>query len=330
MLIRLFFACILVFTDLEVLSMLHEVSFHSSYCRDEVQGWVYVPACKPKGIVQVIHGFGEHSRRYFHMIVKFMDAGYIVAADDHVGHGKTAMYNDTWGDWGDAGFHTMMEDEHKLKEIVSEMYPDLPYFLFGHSMGSFIARNYLCRYGSGIDGAVIVGTGMQSAGLIFASKAMAGIQKLFCGSKHVSHFIDKAAFGGYNKRIDSPRTSSDWLSRNTENVDRYIEDELCGFTFTVNGFQTLFELIRRLQKQENLEKVPQNLPILMVSGAEDPVGDYGKGVHKACDSLKRAGVKNITVKLYENDRHELLNEDDAEVAMEDIWQWICKEIPGVA
>ena len=113
-------------------------------------------------------------------------------------------------------------------------------------------------------------------------------------------------------------------------MDHYIEDELCGFTFTVNGFQTLFELIRRLQKQENLEKVPQNLPILMVSGAEDPVGDYGKGVHKACDSLKRAGVKNITVKLYENDRHELLNEDDAEVAMEDIWQWICKEIPGIA
>lgn len=107
--------------------MLHEVSFHSFNGRDEVQGWVYVPACKPKGIVQVIHGFGEHSRRYFHMIVKFMDAGYIVAADDHVGHGKTAMYNDTWGDWGDAGFHTMMEDEHKLKEIVSKMYPDLPY-----------------------------------------------------------------------------------------------------------------------------------------------------------------------------------------------------------
>ena len=105
-------------------------------------GFMYLPA-KPKGIVQVIHGFGEHSRRYFHMIVKFMDAGYIVAADDHVGHGKTAMYNDTWGDWGDAGFHTMMEDEHKLKEIVSKMYPDLPYFMFGHSMGSFITRDLL-------------------------------------------------------------------------------------------------------------------------------------------------------------------------------------------
>ena len=130
--------------------MLHEISFHSFNDRDEVQGWVYVPACKPKGIVQVIHGFGEHSRRYFHMIVKFMDAGYIVAADDHVGHGKTAMYNNTWGDWGDAGFHTMMEDEHKLKEIVNEMYPDLPYFLFGHSMGSFITRDLLRNMGKSL------------------------------------------------------------------------------------------------------------------------------------------------------------------------------------
>ena len=123
--------------------MLHEVSFQSFNDRDEVQGWIYVPAAKPKGIVQIIHGFGEHSRRYLHMIVKFMDADYIVAADDHVGHGKTAMMNDTWGDWGDKGFHTMMEDEHTLKTIVCEKYPDLPYFLFGHSMGSFIKR--FCR-----------------------------------------------------------------------------------------------------------------------------------------------------------------------------------------
>lgn len=221
----------------------------------------------------------------------------------------------------------VVRDVHRLKKITEEQHPQVPYIILGHSMGSFIARNYLCRYGSGIDGAVIVGTGMQSSGLIFASKAMAGIQKLFCGSKHVSHFIDKAAFGGYNKRIDSPRTSSDWLSRNTDNVDRYIADELCGFTFTVNGFQTLFELIRRLQKQENLEKVPQNLPILMVSGAEDPVGDYGKGVHKACNSLKESRSEEHYREAVRKDRHELLNEDDAETAMEDIWQWICKEVP---
>ena len=284
-----------------------------------------------RGIVQIVHGMAEYVERYENLAEFLTKRGILVTGEDHLGHGKSVSEGGSFGYFCEQDPATVVvRDVHRLKKITEEQYPQVPYIILGHSMGSFIARNYLCRYGSGIDGAVIVGTGMQSAGLIFASKAMAGIQKLFCGSKHVSHFIDKAAFGGYNKRIDSPRTSSDWLSRNTENVDRYIEDELCGFTFTVNGFQTLFELIRRLQKQENLEKVPQNLPILMVSGAEDPVGDYGKGVHKACDSLKRAGVKNITVKLYENDRHELLNEDDAEVAMEDIWQWICKEIPGVA
>ncbi len=126
--------------------------------RDQVQGWIYVPACKPKGIVQVIHGFGEHSRRYLHMISAFMDAGYIVAADDHVGHGKTAMVNNVWGDWGDKGPHTMMEDEHTLKGIVCEKYPDLPYFLFGHSMGSFITRDFIAKYGDELAGATICGT----------------------------------------------------------------------------------------------------------------------------------------------------------------------------
>ena len=125
--------------------MLHEVKFKSFNERDEVYGWIYVPAARPKGIIQIIHGFGEHSRRYLHMIVKFLEAGYIVAADDHVGHGKTALENDTWGDWGDKGPHTMMEDEHILKELVCEKYPDLPYFLFGHSMGSFIARDYIAK-----------------------------------------------------------------------------------------------------------------------------------------------------------------------------------------
>ena len=135
-----------------------EVSFASYNGRDQVQGWIYVPACKPKGIVQVIHGFGEHSRRYLHMISAFMDAGYIVAADDHVGHGKTAMVNNVWGDWGDKGPHTMMEDEHTLKEIVCEKYPDLPYFLFGHSMGSFITRDFIAKYGDELAGATICGT----------------------------------------------------------------------------------------------------------------------------------------------------------------------------
>ena len=138
--------------------MLHEVSFKSFNERDTVYGWIYVPAAPAKGIVQLIHGFGEHSRRYLHMIVKFLDAGYIVPADDHVGHGKTAVENGTWGDWGGKGCHTMMEDEHTLTTLVTEKYPGLPYFLFGHSMGSMIARDYAAKYGSELAGLTICGT----------------------------------------------------------------------------------------------------------------------------------------------------------------------------
>ena len=152
--------------------MLHEVSFLSYNERDYVQGWIYVPAAKPKGIVQLIHGFGEHSRRYIHMISAFLDAGYIVSADDHVGHGKTAMVSGIWGDWGDKGFHTMMEDEHTLHNLVCEKYPDLPYFLFGHSMGSFITRDYMAHYGSELAGATICGTTGIFRGAREAQKAL--------------------------------------------------------------------------------------------------------------------------------------------------------------
>ncbi|MBR3993632.1 MAG: alpha/beta hydrolase, partial [Anaerotignum sp.] len=138
--------------------MLHEVKFLSYNGRDDVYGWIYVPAAKAKGVVQLVHGFGEHSRRYFHMIVKFMEAGYIVAADDHVGHGKTALENDTWGNWGSKGCQTMMEDEHTLKQLVQEKYPDIPYFMYGHSMGSIICRQFLAKYGSELTGAIICGT----------------------------------------------------------------------------------------------------------------------------------------------------------------------------
>ena len=138
--------------------MLHEISFLSYDERDTVQAWIYVPAAKIKGIIQLVHGFGEHSRRYLHMISKFVEAGFVVAADDHVGHGKTAMVNDTWGDWGTKGFETMMEDEHILKILVQEKYPNVPYFMYGHSMGSLIARSFSVKYGEELAGVVYCGT----------------------------------------------------------------------------------------------------------------------------------------------------------------------------
>lgn len=274
-------------------------------------------------VVQLVHGMAEYIERYEEFAAFLTERGFVVTGEDHLGHGKSVSEGGLYGYFCEQDPATVVvRDVHRLKKMTQELYPSVPYVILGHSMGSFILRNYLCRYGSGISGAVIMGTGMQSVGLVKLSKMVAAIQKAFCGGRHVSKLIDKAAFGSYNKQIENPRTSVDWLSRNEGNVERYVADPLCGFTFTVNGFQTLFELISRIQKEENLAKIPKGLPLFIVSGSDDPVGEYGEGVHRAYESLKKAGVKDIDIKMYDNDRHELLNETDRTQVFQDIYDWI--------
>jgi len=280
-----------------------------------------------KGVFQIVHGMAEYIERYEDIAEYMTERGFVVTGDDHLGHGKSVPEGGVYGYFCEQDPATVVvRDVHRLKKMTQELYPGVPYILMGHSMGSFIARNYICRYGTGITAAVIMGTGMQPKFLIGISKVIVGIQKLFCGDKHISKFINALAFGSYNKRISNPRTPFDWLSANIENVDKYIADPLCGRVFTVNGFKTLFELIGRLLDKKNVAGVPADLPILMVAGAEDPVGNYGKGVQQAKASLEAAGVKDITLKLYEGDRHEILNEDDRDTVKEDIYNWIQKKL----
>ncbi len=274
-------------------------------------------------VVQIVHGMAEYIERYEEFAEFLTERGCVVTGEDHMGHGKSVGKSGKYGYFCEQDPATVLvRDVHRLKKTTQALYPEVPYIIMGHSMGSFITRNYMFRYGTGISAAVIMGTGMQSPALLKVSKAAAGVQKLFCGPKHVSGLIDKLAFGSYNKRIQNPATSFDWLSRDAERVDKYISDPLCGFVFTVNGFSTLFELISRLNKQENLERIPSALPVLMVSGDADPVGDYGRGVQKAYESLQNAGLENITLKLYEGGRHELLNETNRDEVMQDVFRWI--------
>ena len=282
---------------------------------------------KPECIVQIVHGMAEYVERYEEFTLFLTSRNVLVTGEDHLGHGKSIREDKNPGYFCEQDPATVVvRDVHRLKKLTQEEYPGIPYIIFGHSMGSFITRNYLCRYGSGIQGAVICGTGMQPGALIAISKLLAQLQKLIKGDNYISHFIDKCAFGSYNKRIENPRTSKDWLTKDEAIVDKYLMDPLCGFTFTVNGFRTLFELIARIQKAENLKKIPQELPIYIISGAEDPVGDYGKGVQAAYDSLEAVGMTNLSMKLYEGDRHEILNETDRETVMEDTWNWIKKVV----
>ncbi len=296
-----------------------EHKIHAVRWIPEAQG----PVC----IVQIVHGMAEYIDRYDEFASYLAEKGILVVGDDHLGHGKSVGQGQPYGYFCKEDAATVLvRDEHRLKKMTQEQYPDIPYIILGHSMGSFITRNYLLRYGTGIDGAVIVGTGMQSKATLLSARMLAGLQRIFCGPKHVSGLLNVAAFGAYNKRIEERKTLFDWLSRNEENVKRYIEDPLCGFTFTVNGFQTLFQLIWNLHDPKKLQEMPKRLPVLFVSGEEDPVGNYGQSVKQVCRSFQDLGMENVQIKLYPKDRHELLNEVDRQDVYADIYRWILQRI----
>lgn len=301
-----------------------ELYFDSRDNVNKIHAMKWIPEKeKPVCILQIIHGMAEYIERYDEFARVMAEKGILIVGEDHLGHGKSVGENGTYGYFCERDAATVVvRDSHRLKKMVQEQYPGVPYIILGHSMGSFILRNYLCRYGTGIQAAVIVGTGMQPKAVLGLAKAVLAVQKIFCGSKHPSELVNALAFGSYNKKISGARTPMDWLTKDDKIVDAYMADPMCGFTFTINGFQTLFELISRLHKKQNLEKMPKDLPVLFTAGDADPVGDYGEGVKRAYQSFVDIGMKNVKIKLYDNDRHELLNETDRKVVYEDIYQWI--------
>lgn len=287
--------------------MLHEVSFTSYNERDQVQAWIYVPACKPNGIVQLIHGFGEHSRRYIHMISVFLDAGYIVAADDHVGHGKTAMVNNVWGDWGDKGCHTMMEDEHTLKKIVCEKYPNLPYFLFGHSMGSFITRDFIAKYGNELNGATICGT----TGIFRGAKEVKEKLKEIIDAGHGEESdpnVVGSLMGWMCERCGEVQIGNEWICHDPYVQKDHAQDPFDAFTRPTSN-RSIYDFIQMMLTIEGTQwakKVPKKLPIYNIAGDQDPVGEYGLGVCQVSNWLVETG-HHVTTKLYSGYRHEIHN-----------------------
>ncbi|MCR5321482.1 MAG: lysophospholipase [Lachnospiraceae bacterium] len=304
------------------------INFDSRDGKTQIAAVRWIPDGEVKGILQIVHGMAEYVERYEDFARFLTEKGILVTGDDHLGHGRTVTENGALqGYFCEKDPATVVvRDIHRLKKLTQEAYPGKPYFLLGHSMGSFIARNYLIRYGKGIDGAIIMGTGMQPKGLVAAGKCMAGLLRLFQGSKKESKLLDNMSFGTYLDHIPNHETQFDWLSRNKENVQKYIEDPMCGFLFTINGFQTLLELVNRLHDKDNLLVMPRTLPIFFVAGAEDPVGEYGKAVERVYQSFLDIGMTDVAMKLYENDRHEILNEVDKETVYEDLYQWITEKM----
>jgi len=283
----------------------------------------YLPEGEPNAIVQIVHGMSEHIGRYQEFADFLTQRGYLVTGEDHLGHGRSVPKEEMYGYFcAQDGATVLVRDVHRLKKTLQQQYPGVPYIILGHSMGSYILRNYMCRYGTGIDGAILMGTGMESKAALDAARFLSRCIQMVYGEKHLSGLLDKLVFGNYNKRISDPRTPSDWLSKDEDKVNQYRIDPLCGFRFTINGYRTLFELVNRLYQQEDSEHLPPHLPVLMMSGEEDPVGAYGAGVKKAYENLREAGMNKVELKLYPDDRHELLNETDRQQVMEDIAAWL--------
>ncbi len=305
-----------------------EFYFDSRDNKSKIHAIKWIPETEtPVCIFQIVHGMAEHIDRYDEFARFLAEKGILVVGEDHLGHGKSVAEGGTYGYFCENDAPTVVvRDVHRLKKMMQEEYPGVLYFILGHSMGSFILRNYLFRYGTGINGALIVGTGMQSKATLAAAKSVTAIQKLFLGSKHVGKFIDKLAFGSYNNKFEPARTQADWLSREKANVDRYIADPMCGFTFTLNGFATLFQLIWNCHDKEKIAAMPKKLPIILLAGADDPVGNYGKSVEMVYQSYLAHGMENVQMKLYENDRHELLNETDRKRVYDDVYRWILQRI----
>lgn len=276
-----------------------------------------------KGIVQISHGMAETSARYERFAEALTSAGYGVYSNDHRGHGKTAGNLENLGYLGDSdGFNWLVEDMHKLTNIIKEERPSLPVFLLGHSMGSFLTQKYISEYGNELNGAILSGSNGKTGfilelGLIIAKKEC---NKM--GRKTKSEKLDKMSFGSYNNCFKPNRTSFDWLSRDEKEVDKYVNDPYCGNVFTAGFFYDFLTGLKDIHRRETMGKIPKDLPIYIFSGEKDPVSKNGKGIIQLIGMYKKMNIKNVEYKLYKDGRHEMLNELNREEVMNDTIKWL--------
>lgn len=286
----------------------------------------WTPTGEAKAVLQIVHGIAEFVERYDDFANYLTSMGYIVVAEDHMGHGQSIGENGIRG-YFHGGWFNGVADTYKLMQDTMADFPSLPYVLFGHSMGSFMVRTILAQYpDSGITAAIICGTGWQPK---FALPLLIKVVEGMCkknGEQNPSEQLQQMIFGGYNKKIANPRTASDWLTRDEAIVDAYVAHPLCGFTPACGLLRDMMKGIYYVEQPENLAKMKKHLPVLFIAGTEDPVGPYGKGVEKAAAAFIKAGMSNVSLKLYPDCRHEILNELNKQEVYDDICSWLADYI----
>ncbi len=292
-----------------------------------VYSWPVKEKGKIKGVVQIVHGMAEHGKRYEHFAHILVNSGYAVYAGDLRGHGKTAGSIKNLGYIADKnGWDLVVGDIYLLTQTIRSKHPDLPVFVFGHSMGSFLTRDYISKCHQGIKGVILSGTSGNMGSLPNFGIALATLLSFVKNKKTKSPLLDKLVLGNLNKAFKPAVTPLDWLSRDKEAVEKYINDPYCGTVFKLGFFRDLFHGIKQINKPESFEKTDKHLPIHFISGARDIVGRNTKGVMETVHRYQNAGMREVTYKFYEGARHEMLNEINREEVIGDIIGWLDNHI----
>jgi alpha-beta hydrolase superfamily lysophospholipase len=282
-----------------------------------------------KAVLQISHGITEHIGRYGAFARFMTGCGFAVIGNSHLGHGRTAATEDALGLFPEQdGWLTAVRDLRIVYDHARARYPGLPYFLLGHSMGSFLARTFMILYPEALTGCVLSGTGQQNACLIRAGLMLSAAEIRLFGPAYRSARVNLLCFGAYNRRIKPRRTPCDWLTRDNELAGRFLADNTCGFVPSVGMLSNMLCGIHFVGARRHVEKMRKNLPLLLISGDQDPVGDYGAGVRKVARLWERAGIRDVTMKLYPGARHELLNETNRLEVYGDILAWLNEKMRG--
>jgi alpha-beta hydrolase superfamily lysophospholipase len=292
---------------------------------DGVELFVYrwEPMAPPKAVVQIAHGMAEHGARYARAAEALTAAGYAVYALDHRGHGKSALAPGDLGYFADQnGWQRAVDDLYALRRRIGQEHPALPVYAFGHSMGAMMTQQYLFSHGDSVAGAVLSGSGGGRMLLASAGLSLAHAERLRLGPRGRSWLMQKASFGLYNVRFSPVRTEFDWLTRDPVEVDKYLADPLCGFALTLQGWIDVLGGMLRVERADNIRRVPRAMPLYLFSGALDPVGSSGRGVRWLVAAYRRAGLEDVTHRLYPEGRHEMLNEMNRDEVTRDLIAWL--------
>ena len=306
----------------------YDISFDSADGNSRIRGYLWwdenplEAEVKPRGVVLLLHGMCEHIERYDEFARDLARHGYLACGHNQIGHGSSTT-PERLGCLPVDGREALLADVHELRRIVVERVGEnVPLFVFGHSMGSFITRSYIAHHGGGLAGAIICGTGFIPPAKSRAGRTLARLIARVRGVDYKSPLLQSMAEGSYSSMIEDAQTPSDWLSFDRDNVNRFLADDECGFTFSAGGYATLTDLTAEVCTLECAQRVPHQLPLLYIAGAEDPVGDFGVGPAASAELARKAGSEDVTCKIYENMRHEILKEKSRDVVVEDVLTWL--------